>query len=61
MPEEEAGKCELCGEPFSIMDAEMGNVAEVFDPKDPGYTDILAHGIIAHWDPCARAKGYELA
>lgn len=51
------GTCDICGDAFDI---ELGEVAEMYDPKGSFDVDDLdAHGIVHGY--CGFARGWELA
>lgn len=48
-------KCEICGEPITMLDVEHGEVAEMFDRTDPIGSAVICH------TTCGQNKKLELA
>lgn len=47
--------CEICGERFSLADAERGDVAEMYDPAAADPDSKICHA------ECGLAAGMEIA
>jgi hypothetical protein len=52
--QEVIGPCEICGEIITMLEVEMGQVAEMFNPKFP------EQGGICHGE-CGVGNGWEVA
>jgi hypothetical protein len=53
--DEMPGQCEICGETVTQLDVENGEVAEMFDRKDPIGSAVICH------TTCGQNKQLELA
>jgi hypothetical protein len=48
-------QCYLCGETISLLDAEHGNVAEMFDPESIELASEIVHA------ECGLSRGWEVS